>query len=295
MRVLMAGATGYIGEAVTRRLLAAGHDVSALVRSEAASAKATALGARAVAADLADPGSLTGVVGDADALVYAAETDGETTMPALAALMAQLPDGAAVVYTSGVWVLGPGRAEPATELAEPAPIALVAWRPAAEATVLAERRLAPVVIRPGMVYGDGGGLMRLFVDSARSDGAARVVGDGRNRWTCVHRDDLADLYLAAIERAADGGEPAVYHGVAGGPLTTRALAEAASRGAGTGGDVVLVPVDEARAELGPFADALAVDQSVDAAWTSETLGWAPSRIGPLEDLEHGSYQAPQGP
>jgi nucleoside-diphosphate-sugar epimerase len=295
MKVLMTGATGYVGEAVARRLLAAGHDVAALVRSEASSAKAEALGARPVAGDLEDPASLEGLAGDAEALVYAAETGGETTTRALDALTGQLADGAVVVYTSGVWVLGPAGDRPADERAETAPLALVAWRPAVEEAVLAQSRLVPAVIRPGMVYGDGGGLLRLFVDSARADGAARIVGDGRNRWDCVHRDDLADLYLAAIERAVAGGGAATYHAVAGKPVTTRALAEAASRGAGTGGDIALVPLEEARATLGPFADALAVDQSVDAGWTREALEWRPSRIGPVEDLEHGSYQAPQGP
>lgn len=294
MRILIAGATGYVGEPVTRRLVEAGHRVFALVRSEASAERARALGAEPVVGDLAAPDSLTAVVGDAEALVYAASTAGETTLPALEVLLGALPDGAAVLYTSGIWVLGPARDEPSTEQAETAPIPSVEWRVPVERLVLSSQRLAPIVIRPGMVYGDGGGLLRLFVDSARADGAARVVGDGSNRWICVHRDDLADLYAAALERAA-AGEPVVYHAMPAPPVTTRALGEAASRGAGTGGDVVLVPLDEARAELGAEADALAVDQGGDGAWTREALGWQPSRIGPLEDLEHGSYQAPQGP
>lgn len=125
-----------------------------------------------------------------------------------------------------------------------------------------------------------------FVESARQEGAARYVGTGKNRWPLVHVDDLADLYLLAFEKAPAG---TLLLGVSGPSRPVADIAAAASRGAGVGGRTVAWPLEEARAKLGPYADALVLDQQASGKRAQELLGWRPHRPEVLEDIERGSY------
>ncbi len=174
------------------------------------------------------------------------------------------------------------------ESSPPKPTALVAWRQAVEDRVRdgAKRGIRTVVIRPAIVYGRGAGIPAGFVESARKEGAARYVGTGDNRWPFVHVDDLADLYLLALERAPAG---TLLLGTTGPAVPVREVAVAASRGAGAEGRTVGWPLEEARQKLGAYADALALDQQASGERARETLGWRPSRPGVLEDVERGSY------
>ena len=167
-----------------------------------------------------------------------------------------------------------------------APTPLVAWRPANEQLVLEAARhgVQGVVLRPAMVYGHGGGLVDSFVQSAREHGAARVIGNGENRWTFVHVDDLAALYAQAL-RAAAGTLLFAAHGPA---IRVRDVAEAASRAAGAGGRVETVPIEEARRTMGQFADALALDQQISGERAQRVLGWQPQAPSVLEELARGS-------
>jgi len=113
-----------------------------------------------------------------------------------------------------------------------------------------------------------------------------MVGTGENPWTMVHVDDLADLYLLALEQATAG---VLLVGVGVQPVKVRELAEAASRGADADGRIFAWPLDEARKDLGEYADALALDQQASGTRAREMLGWHPHGPDPLEDLERGSY------
>jgi nucleoside-diphosphate-sugar epimerase len=159
------------------------------------------------------------------------------------------------------------------------PIALVAWRPPHEDRVLQHGRGGrPIVLRPGVVYGHGGGIPGGMVHAARSTGVVQVVGDGTTVWPLVHVDDLAALYLAALER---GAAKAIYN-AAPTTVTTREFAEAVA--SHTGARVEYVPVDAARAQMGPFADALATSQSLSSAKAERDLDWNPSAPSILADL-----------
>jgi nucleoside-diphosphate-sugar epimerase len=197
------------------------------------------------------------------------------------------------VYTSGIWSHGDTGGAVVDETSPPRPAALVAWRQGVEDRVLAAARrgIRTVVIRPAIVYGRGGGLPAEFVQSARKEGAARYVGTGKNRWPFVHVDDLADLYLLALEQAPAGS---VLLGVAGPSRTVSDVAAAASRGAGAGGRTVAWPLEEARQKLGPYADALVLDQQASGRRAQELLGWQPHRPDVLEDIERGSYAGAGG-
>ncbi|MFC4059124.1 NAD-dependent epimerase/dehydratase family protein [Planomonospora corallina] len=290
MKVLVLGATGYIGSAVAGRLAEHGHEVVALVRPAVAGEERVVPGASAVRyGDATDPAALRAAADDADVVVHAAAPAGDAGTE-LAAVEALLAGGARIVYTSGIWVLGPGASAEDGPLA---PIPLVAFRADVERRV---REAGGVVIRPGIVYGRGGGIPALLVAKAAEHGRGRYVSaDGQEpTWPTVHVDDLADLFAVAVEKAEAG---AVLHGVAEEAVPLPAIAEAAGRAAGLGGAGVRAwPVEEAAGDLGPaFAGALALGQSVSALRTREALGWNPYRPGIVAELADGSYRNGRGP
>ncbi len=154
----------------------------------------------------------------------------------------------------------------------------MAPRPAVDAAVLSWNGggFRTVVIRPGCVYGGAGSLTSSWFESAARGGAARVVGDGTNRWAMVHRDDLADLYVRAAE-AGLGGE--VLNATDRSRATVNECATAASLAAGAEGRVEHVPVEQAVASMGPFATCLALNQHVDSWKAVHRLGWTPRHAG----------------
>lgn len=278
MRIFVTGATGFIGSAIVHELVTAGHEVTGLVRSEQSATMLRGLGAAPHRGDIADAASYRTEAAAHDAMIHAAfdyaADSVEHDRTACATLLAAAADAAAprqIVYTSGCWVVGETGDTPAAENASTAGAAdLVRWRPAHESMILGadSGEVRTVVLRPGMVYGGHGSLTGEIFRSAAEDGAAKIVGTGSNRWSMVHREDLARLYRAIIETGARG----VFHGVDGNAMETSAIGRAASLAAGGDGSVRLVPVEEARGALGPVADALVLDQ-VLAAPRSIELGW----------------------
>ena len=170
------------------------------------------------------------------------------------------------------------------------PIALVAWRPAVEQLTLASapHNVRAIVIRPGVVYGRGRGIPADFARSARETGAARYVGDGANRWPMIHADDLARLYVLALER---GASCALYHAGDDSAYRVKEIAQAASLGAGAGGRTESWPLEEARKQLGAYADALVLDQRISSERAKREMGWSARAASILDDLRSGSYIA----
>lgn len=295
MELFLTGGTGYIGQAVARKAISLGHRVTALVRddrSPGASALAR-LGANLHCGDLREPRSFAATAGAADGVVHAASTNDASAAAAdeaaVEAILLHLRQGAAFVYTSGTWVYGNANGEPLTEASALNPTPLVAWRPAVEQHVLAlaaRRSIAAVVLRPAMVHGYGGGVFGMLAGMARQTGSVRVVGAGRNHWPAVHVDDLAGAYLSAVERLA-GGDPQVMglrlNVVAQEGVAVAEIGEAIR--AAVGADrVEWWPLDDARQSLGPFADALALDQTVSGQHARQALAWEPHGPGVIADL-----------
>jgi nucleoside-diphosphate-sugar epimerase len=290
MRVFLTGATGYIGTAVAERLLAAGHELTALARSESSLNKLQAAGISPLRGDFAEPTTVGRAATTADGVISLATTyDAAIDGPAIDAILRAL-DGSnkPFIYTSGIWSHGDTGGRVVDETSPPKPAALVAWRQAVEERVLASARrgIRSIVIRPAVVYGRGAGIPATFVESARKEGASRFIGTGKNRWPQVHVDDLADLYLLALEKAPPG---TLLLGVAGPSRPVSEIAEAASRGAGAGGRTVATPLEEARKSMGAYADALVLDQQATGKRAEELLGWKPHRPDILQELERGSY------
>lgn len=280
MKVFVTGATGYVGSAVVRELADAGHRVTGLVRTPGKTDYlADELGGRPAYGDIAVPASYRSLAGEYDALVHLAydrDDPVSADRTAVDALLHAAREGdrpRVLVYTSGSWVLGETGPDPADESAPTdAPADVVRWRPRHEELVLRGdgEELATAVIRPGMVYGGSGGLTARWYESAVRDGAAEYVGDGDQHWSLVYRGDLARLYRTVLEQAAGG----VFHGVDGTPLPARGAVRAASEAAGAGGRVTGIPLEEARGKLGSVADALCLDQRLEAV-RSRALGWKP--------------------
>ena len=287
MPVLVTGGTGYVGASVVRELRRRTHVVRALARSDAAARKLRDLGAEPVRGELRDVDTLRAEAAGADAVVHCAfdySAEGVALeRAALEGLLDALRPGRAFVYTSGVWVYGSRGDAVIAEDAPLRPLEIVAWRPAHEQLVLAlAARLRAVVIRPGIVYGDGGGIPGGLVAEA-AKGAPRIVGDGTNRWPTIRHDALAELYGAVVDQRVARG---VYNATRGAAVPYLEIARAASRAAGGDGSVAHLALDDARAQLGPFADALACDLNVDSGKATRELGWEPHRPTLLEELSN---------
>jgi nucleoside-diphosphate-sugar epimerase len=292
MNVFVTGATGYIGGAVAAALVAEGHAVTGLIRPGKDVRALRERGIRPFPGTLDNPRAVAAEAARADALIHTAfdwQHNGAGTDQAFvdAALDALAGSSKPLLYTSGVWVMG-NTAPDAGEQNPLAPPPVVAWRVAVERKLLdaAARGVRGVVIRPAMVYGRGGGVPADFFRSARDTGTAIVAGTGENRWTFVHIDDLARLYLLALGAAAGS----LFIAASGPALRVIDVARAASEAAGAHGSVTNWTVDQAIAALGPIVQGLVLDQQVSGRKAELVLGWKPQAPAVLEEFRR-SYAA----
>lgn len=277
MRVFITGGTGYVGAAVLDALVRGGHQVDALVRNAEGAARVQARGAQPVFGDLMQPETWRDVAAAANGAVHTAAEGGVKArdLDALAIdTLIRLPakDGRFFVYTSGIWVLGPAPS-PVDETAPTNPIEIVAWRPAHETRVLDAARagVRAIVVRPGVLYGGSRGIVGDIVKDA-ANSLVRVVGNGENHWPLIYDRDLGELYARLVATPAAAG---VYHATDDGAETVNELVAAICDHAPTEPSIRHVPLPEARKKLGPYADALALDQIVRSP-RARALGWTPT-------------------
>ena len=285
MRVFLTGATGYVGSAVLEAFVRAGHRVTTLVRhsSTASEASPRPPGVDAFVGDLSNPASYIATAATCDALVHTAFESSPRGASVDRVVVEALTDVAArvtaagrrvaVIYTSSASVLGNVDVA-AAEDAAPRPPAALSWRPAHETAVLesAQRSGArAVIVRPGIVYGGAQGAVTELLQGA-ANGLIRVIGDGSNRWPSIYDRDLAELY---VRLATNPDAEGVFHATNEADERVNDIVEAIARHARTRPDVRHVPLTEARLKLGPYADAVALDQVVRSP-RARALGWAPS-------------------
>ncbi|GHJ34565.1 NAD-dependent epimerase/dehydratase family protein [Streptomyces sp. TS71-3] len=285
MKVFVTGGSGYIGKAVISSLFGHGHTVRALARSEQAAQAVQALGAEPVRGGLTDLDVLNEAAAHAEAVIHLAQAEtGEEDLAAATAMQDGIGAGT-YVHTGGTWVYGDTDGV-VDEDAPWNPPALVAWRHPVEDAVLgrAARGGRPVVIRAGLVYGGGKGLIDVFFTRPGVEaGAVAHIGGGSQHWALVHVDDLAELYTAALHARAGS----VYAGVGGVNPTAKEVAEAVSHGAGLEGRTRSLTMEQAREQMGPVADAFALDQQLTPARAGAELGWVPAHTDPLSVFAQG--------
>jgi len=277
VRLFLTGGTGYIGSAVLDAFVRAGHHVDALVRNSEKAERVQSRGATPVLGDASEPASYADAAAAADGVVLTAFDTSRRAVKVDAitidtVLSTPVRPGRFIIYTSGVWVLGPAPAS-VDESAPLNPIEHVAWRPAHEKRILdaATAGWRAVVVRPGIVYGGSGGIVGDLLKDA-SNSLIRVVGPGDNHWPLVYDRDLADLYVRfAVNPDASG----VYHANDEGDEVVNDIVQAISEHAKTQPSVRHLPLPEATKKMGTYAEALALDQIVRSP-RARALGWNPS-------------------
>lgn len=294
MRVFVTGATGFIGSAIVRELIDAGHQVLGLARSDAGAKSLLAAGAEVHRGDLEDLESLRSGAAAADGVIhtafnhdfskYAANCEADRhAIQALGSVL--LGSDRPLVVTSGTGMaLAPGRL--ATEEDPPAPSSRIPRSASEEAAAsLASQGVRVSVVRLPQVHDRAKqGLVSPAIAIAREKGISAYVGDGRNRWPAVHLLDAAHLYKLALEKGSAGAR---YHAVAEEGVSMRDIAEAIGRGLKV--PVVAISPEQAAVHFGWLGFFVGFDVPASNKLTQERLGWRPTQqTGLIADLDHGT-------
>lgn len=300
MRTLVIGASGYVGRRVGARLLAAGHEVVGLARSADAQRRLDELGFGVLPGDVADPDGIVRGLDRFDVVVFAPQVDHDTEVQAVDALVGALSGtGTRFIFTSGTGVVAIRTAGEwddrvfAEDDPPPPRPAAYAGRIAAEQLVRAagaSGRLTTAVVRPPMVWGYGRCPPIAALHASVSTGAVCYVGSGLAVYGTVHVDDLADLYLAIIERGTSG---ALYHAVSG-EVSWRCLAEEVGRLRGV--PTRSIGMDEAKEVFGPFLATVVFGSCsrITARRARDELRWEPSpdRLDIYAEVAHPAFTSP---
>ena len=298
MHIFVTGATGFIGSAVVRELLGAGHQVLGLTRSDRGAQALVAAGAGVHRGDLDDLDSLQSGAALSDGVIHLAfnhdfsqyEANCAADRCVIEALGAALVGSEQpLVITSGTTLVASGVASDGLATEDDLPLSSAtlpraASEEAAAAVGARGVRVSAVRLAPS-VHDDGDqGFVPLLIGIAREKGVSAYIGDGANRWPAVHRLDAARLFRLAVEK---GAADAKYHGVGDEGVPFREIAEVIGRRLNL--PVASVSPNEAAAHFGWFADFAALNNPISSALTQERLDWHPAQIGLIADLEHGRY------
>jgi nucleoside-diphosphate-sugar epimerase len=294
MKIFVTGAAGFVGSAVVQELLGAGHEVLGLARSDANAKALTAAGAQVHRGDLNDPDSLRRGAAASEGVIHLAfihdfanfAASAEADRVAIQTMGDELADsGRPFVVTSGTLLVQREHGAFATEEDEK-PIAHFPRVSEQAGRAFAQRGVRASAVRlPPSVHGEGDhGFVPAIIGIAREKGASAYIGDGSNRWPSVHRLDAARVFRLALEKGKAG---AIYHAVADQGVPTREIAEVIGRHLDL--PVVAKSKEQAADHFGWMANFFGVDGPASSAQTQSQLGWRPTQIGLIADLDAGHY------
>ena len=296
MRVFVTGATGWVGSGVVQDLLAHGHQVLGLARSEVSAAILAAAGAAVQRGSLKDLDSLKSGAAQADGVIHTAFNHDFSKIVANSAVEARALEAIGsvlegsdrpLIVTSGIGLLSPGSVS--TEATPPHAVrdAFPRAPETAVATLVARGVRATTVRLPPTTHGHGDhGFVPMVIAMARQNGASAYIGDGQNRWAAGHRLDAARVYRLALERGAEGGP---FHAIAEEGIPFKQIAEVIGRRLNL--PVVSLSGEAAAKHFGWLTMFAGLDMPSSSARTRAALGWTPEQPGLLADLDHPAYFA----
>jgi nucleoside-diphosphate-sugar epimerase len=299
MKIFCTGAAGYIGGSVAANLIAAGHQVTGLVRSPQKADAVRARGIEPLLGTLDDGEILARAAQAADVVVNAASADHKGSVVTM--LDALAGSGKPFIHTSGSSIVGTRakgeRSDAIFDEDTPiTPSPARAARVALNELILSyrDRACRPVIVCPSLIYGLGHGAnpdsvqVPLLIKLARKRGNAAHAGPGENIWSNVHIDDLVPLYTMAIEKAPSGA----FYFAENGEHSMREACEAINRMLGFAGPPSAMSMQEAAAEwgAGTAEDTMASNSRVRAKRAPQELGWKPNARGLIDEIERGCYR-----
>ncbi|MEO1193382.1 MAG: NAD-dependent epimerase/dehydratase family protein [Pseudomonadota bacterium] len=286
MRVLLLGATGSIGSDLLPALVARGHDVTALARSEQSAVAVTAAGAQPLSGDLRAPEDWATAVREVDAVIQVAATFtedmGAVDRGVVEALIAAA-DGRPkrFLYTGGCWLFGATGDRVADEESPFDCLPSFTWMLENHARLRDSGAFDCLLLHPAMVYRGDGGVLDRFLETARHGQAIEVWGSPDTRWPLVHSADLAEAYCLALKRGAPGGS---YCLAAEEGRRVSDLVAALSQRYGVTAPPLVRSVAEVVAEQGDWAAGPALDQQMSGTKARRDLGWQPQHLDVLAEI-----------
>jgi nucleoside-diphosphate-sugar epimerase len=294
MRVFVTGSTGFIGTELVKELIAAGHKVRGLTRSDAGVEQLKAVGAEVHRGDLQDLDSLRSGAKGMDVVVNLAfghdfskfAENAADEIKAIEAVGSVLEPGKLLVVTSGVGLTSGAPGHVRTESDPPVDSPMIPRRPEQAAQAVAAKGVRVAIVRLPQVHDTRKqGLVPLVTQTAREKGVSVYVGDGAIRWAAAPLKDVAHLYRLAVEKTGPG--VTVYNAVQEEGVSMREIAETIGKGLKI--PVKSIPPEQAGGHFGWLAHFATLDMPASSEWTRKTLGWHPTGPGLIEDLTNMKY------